>query len=264
MQKYAVITGGSSGIGLEISKLLAADGYCLLIVSKPEAELVQAKMSLEQVFPNLVVKTLSLDLSQRSSAEQVYAWAKTHTEAVEILVNNAGFGTYGFINDIDLEQDTAMLDLHVVTLYRLTRLFLKDMFARNSGGILNLSSVSAFQPNPFLQTYGASKAFVYQFSQAIAYELREKGSAVRVTAVCPPPVKNTAFQYAAGMDRTNTFDNWMVLTPDKVALDAYQGMKSGKAVVIPGPWYFPILQRMTGFLPNALLIRMSRYYLQTR
>jgi uncharacterized protein len=264
MQKYALVTGGSSGIGLEISKLLAADGYGLLIVSKPAHELVQAKASLGKLFPGLMVHTLALDLSLRASAEQVYNWAQQQTGQVEILVNNAGFGTYGFINDIDLEQDTAMLDLHVVSLYRLTRLFLRDMYARNSGRIMNLSSVSAFQPNPFLQTYGASKAFVYQFSQAIAYELREKGSAVRVTAVCPPPVKNTAFQHVAGMDRTNTFDNWMVLTPDKVALDAYQGMKSGKAVVIPGPWYFPILQRMTGFLPNALLIRMSRYYLQTR
>ncbi len=264
MQKYALVTGGSSGIGLEISKLLAAEGYGLLIVAKPDYELAQAKAGLEKLFAGLMVHTLALDLSLRTSAEQVYNWAEQKVGTVEILVNNAGFGTYGFINDIDLEQDTAMLDLHVITLYRLTRLFLKDMFANNQGRIMNLSSVSAFQPNPFLQTYGASKAFVYQFSQAIAYELREKGSAVRVTAVCPPPVKNTAFQHAAGMDRTNTFDNWMVLTPEKVALDAYRGMKAGKAVVIPGPWYFPIAQSLTGLLPNALIIRMSRYYLQTR
>jgi uncharacterized protein len=264
MQKYALVTGGSSGIGLAISKLLAADGYGLLIVSKPAAELEQAKASLEASFPGLVVATLALDLSQRSSAEQVFDWAQQQPGAVEILVNNAGFGTYGFINDIDLEQDTAMLDLHVVTLYRLTRLFLKDMYSQNKGRILNLSSVSAFQPNPFLQTYGASKAFVYQFSRAIAFELKEKGSAVRVCTVCPPPVKNTAFQHAAGMDRTNTFDNWMVLTPQKVALDAYAGLKAGKTVVIPGPWYFSFLQKLIGLMPDALLIRMSRYYLQTR
>jgi short-subunit dehydrogenase len=262
--KQALITGGSSGIGLELAKLFANAGYDLLLAAKPEAELQAAKATLQSQYPNIAIQTLAIDLSQSGSAAEVYEFAGAEYNQVSVLVNNAGFGTYGFINDIDIEQDVAMIQLHIVTLYRLTRLFLRDMVRRDDGYILNLSSVSAFQANPMLATYGATKSFVLQFSRAIAYELREKKSKVKVTAVCPTPVKQTGFQARAGMQNTNTFDNWMVVTADVVARDAFSALFSGRDMVIPGSWLFVLVQKLTAIFPDAWIMHLSRFYLQTR
>ncbi len=262
--KKALITGGSSGIGLELAKLFAADGYDLLLVAKPAAELEAAQLTLMLQYPNTGIVTLAIDLSLPGSAQEVYTFAGAENNQIQVLVNNAGFGTYGFINDINIEEDVAMINLHVITLYRLTRLFLRDMVRRDEGYILNLSSVSAFQANPMLATYGATKSFVLQFSRAIAYELREKGSKVKVTAVCPTPVKQTGFQIRAGMQNTNTFDNWMVVTADVVAKDAFQALFSGRDMVIPGGILFSLVQKLTAILPEAWVMRLSRHYLQTR
>lgn len=262
--KQALITGGSSGIGLELAKLFANAGYDLLLAAKPEAELQAAKKTLQSQYPNIAIRTLAIDLSQPGSAAEVYEFAGGEYNQVSVLVNNAGFGTYGFINDIDIEQDVAMIQLHIVTLYRLTRLFMRDMVRRDHGYILNLSSVSAFQANPMLATYGATKSFVLQFSRAIAYELREKKSKVKVTAVCPTPVKQTGFQAQAGMQNTNTFDNWMVVTADVVAKDAFRALFSGRDMVIPGSWLFVLVQKLTAILPDAWIMHLSRFYLQTR
>lgn len=258
-----LITGGSHGIGLELSRLFARDGHRLLIVSKPLEELERAREQLLSAFPGLELHTLQLDLSLPDSPQQVYDWTRQNQWDVDLLVNNAGFGTYGFINDIDMDKDLSMIRLHVLTLYALTRLFLRDMLARNRGQIVNISSISAYQPNPFLATYGATKSFVLQFSRAIDRELRDKGSKVRVMAVCPSPVKQTGFQSAAGMDKTNTFDNWMVVTPDIVARDIYKGIRAGRSLVIPGLG-FGLLHKLIKRLPERWVVAMSKQYLRSR
>ena len=259
-KKTVLITGGSSGIGLELARLFARDGYRLVLVSKPADELEQAKKNLEKEVPGAEIITRAQDLAVPGAAREVHAFTRELALSVDVLVNNAGFGTFGFINDIDEEKELSMIQLHVGTLYHLSRLYLREMVDRNHGRVINLSSVSAFQPNPMLATYGATKSFVLDWSRAVDYEMRERGLDVRVLAVCPPPVKATRFQQAAGMDRSNTFDTWMVQTADIVARDAYRAMQRGKEVVIPGRG-MELLQKFVGRLPSSLKIWLSRQHL---
>lgn len=256
-----LITGGSSGIGLETARLLARDGHRLLIVSLLEEELAAAKKKLETEVPGVQVDTLAKDLSQPGSAQAVYDWVRQKGEHLDCLVNNAGFGTYGFIDDIDMQREVDMINLHVVTLYQLTRLFLKDMIARDAGRIINLSSISAFQSNPLLATYGATKSFVLQFSRSINYELKNKGSRVRVTAICPPPIKSTGFQSASNMDGSKLFDSWMVQTPQEVARTIQRSLQTGPDIAIPGrglKWVYYLTKR----LPDSWQTRLSAAHLK--
>ncbi len=262
-EKTALITGGSSGIGLELAGLFARDGYRLLLVSKPPEELKSAKTQLEQRFPGVDIHTLPIDLATPEAPPRVYDFARQLGHPVDVLVNNAGFGSYGFINEVSVEKELQMIQLHVSTLYHLTRLFLRDMIERDRGHIINLSSISALQPSPMLATYAATKSFVLQFSRAINYELKEHGSRVHVTAVCPMATAGTGFQAAAGMERTNTFETWMTTTPPVVARDTYAALKNKKDFVIPGRG-FGLLQRFVRHLPDSIQIRIARKNLQRK
>ena len=259
----ALITGGSSGIGLELARLFAQDGYRLLLVALPEAELEAAKAQLKRDFPHAEVLSLQKDLSRPEAAHEVFEWTEELNLEVDVLVNNAGFGTYGFVPEIPMDREAAMIRLHTETLYRLTRLYLGGMLARNRGRILNLSSISAFQPNPLLSTYGATKAFVLQFSRALAFELRERGSQVRVTVSCPTPVKQTGFQQAAAMSDSSLFSSWMTTTPEVVARDSYRALMRGRELVIPGKG-FQVLHGFFRLLPIPLLTRISREHLRPK
>jgi len=259
----ALITGGSGGIGLELARLFARDGCRLLLVSLPEDELAAAKAQLKQEYPDTDVLTLQKDLSRQEAARDVYNWTRELGLEVDVLVNNAGFGTYGYLQDISVEREAAMIRLHVETLYRLTRFFLDGMLDRDRGRILNLSSISAFQPNPLLATYGATKSFVLQFSRALAFELREQGSRVRVTASCPTPVKQTGFQQTADMADSSLFSTWMTTTPDVVAQDSYRALMSGRELVIPGKG-FQWLHGFLRLLPMPLLTRISKEHLKPK
>lgn len=261
--RTALITGGSSGIGLELSKQLAeARQWRLLWVSKPATELEQARTSLQEMFPQLEIHTLARDLSLTDGPKAVFEWSRELGFPIDLLVNNAGFGTYGYINEISPEKELTMIHLHICGLYQLTRLFLKEMVERDSGHIINMSSISAFQANPMLTTYGATKSFVLQFSRGLNFELKEQRSAVRVTAVCPTPVKETGFQTNAGMEQTNTFNNWMVVTPEVVAKSIIRSLGSRPDVLIPGRG-FSMLRSVLRHLPDRWMMKLSRRHLRT-
>jgi len=258
-----LITGGSSGIGLETARLLAKQGHTLLLVALPEAELASAKKQLLEESPGTLIDTLAIDLSKPDSAQQVYDWAQTIGKPIDHLINNAGFGTWGFIDELDIEREAAMIQLHVGSLYRLTRLFLADMLEKDSGRIVNLSSISAFQANPMLATYGATKSFVLQFSRAINQELRERKSQVRVIAVCPTPVRATGFQSVAAMEESNLFKSWMVTTPQVVAKSIVRSLGGRRDMVIPGrgfDWVYALTKR----LPDRWQILLSGAHLKTQ
>lgn len=259
--KNALITGGSSGIGLELARLFARDGYRLCLVSKPPEELDRARRQLSKEVPGAEILTLAKDLARPNAAPAVHEFTSRSGFRVDVLVNNAGFGSYGFIGDVDIDRELAMLHLHIQTLYHLTRLYLEEMIDRNDGRIVNLSSISAFQPNPMLATYGASKSFVLQFSRAINYELKERGLNVRVTAVCPMATRGTGFVSGANMEGTRTFNNWMTTEPKVVARDAYAAMEAGKDLVIPGRG-FGFLQKIVRHLPDRLLMLIARHNLK--
>ncbi len=258
--KTALITGGSSGIGLELSKLFANDGYDLVIVSKFEEELNAAQTLFKEKHPQQKVITFQQDLTTENAARNVYEWSKSKGVVVDVLVNNAGFGSYGYINEMDIEKETDMIRLNVLCVYQMTRFFLNDMVQRDAGKILNISSIVAFQPSPFFSTYAATKAFVKNFSQAINYELKSKKSNVSVTVACPTSVK-TQFQQQANMGGMKLFDSWMAVSPETVAKDAYVAMNSNKDLVIPKK-FFHYLNELTQRLPTGLLMKISENQLK--
>jgi uncharacterized protein len=248
----ALITGGSSGIGLAFSKLFARDGYRLLWVSLSESEQEAAVRQITALYPGVQIDALVADLSEAGAPQRVLAWTQQLGIVPDVLVNNAGFGTFGPIATQSIERNTAMIQTNVLALYQITHLFLPAMIARNSGRILHTASIAAFQPDPYLAVYGATKSFVLSFSQALHYELKQQGSAVRVTAVCPPPAR-TGFGSAAQMEHSKLFDSWMLVSADTIAAAGYRAMQQGRRMVVPNRWLH-LLSKITRRLPTGFLM----------
>ncbi len=234
-QKYALVTGGSSGIGMELSKLLAKDGYSLIIVAKPQEELDRAKAWFDENMPEADVVYHKKDLAVQNAAKELYDFTTQNGYDIEILCNNAGFGAYGFYHEFEIERDLAMINLNVVTNYLLTRYYLKDMVAKNKGKILITSSQGGLGPTPKSAAYSAAKSFSLYYGVAINEELKDLGSDVSITVLLPPPTR-TGFQHAARMDDLKTFDesNRIAHDPDYVAKEAYEALKKKKMMVMPG------------------------------
>ncbi len=260
-RKTMLITGGSGGIGIELGKIFASAGYHLVLVALPGDDMQQAKNILQDLNPFINILLLKKDLSIHGAATEVYEFTQSHKLTVNVLVNCAGFGTYGHVNEICIDRELAMIQLNTSTLYHLTRLYLRDMIERDEGQIINMSSISAFQPNPSFATYGACKSFVLNFSRALNYELHERGSRVRVLAVCPTAVKDTGFQGTAGMEHARAFSSFMATTSATVARDTYEAMKQGRDVVIPGRG-LGFGHALVNLLPASWKMRISKYQLQ--
>jgi uncharacterized protein len=230
-KQTVLITGGSLGIGLELAKQFAQYGNRLILVSKPLEELKVAKRLLETQFSCEVI-IYSKDLISNNAALEVYEWTKSLGFEIDILINNAGIGTGGFMLDIPIERELEMMALNTKVVYELTRLFVKDMYERNSGRIMNVASIAAFQPSPLLSTYAATKAFVFSFTMGLQEELKAKKSRVHVMALCPPPAK-TGFGKAAGLDDSPLFESAYVITAEKIAKKAYIALMEEKRFIIP-------------------------------
>lgn len=256
-KRIALITGGSGGIGIELAKLLARDAYTLILVALTRKELEDARAVLHTINPEIDIFLLEKDLTNAEAATQIHEFTSEHKLKVDVLINCAGFGSCGYVNDTDIDEELAMLQLHVCTLYHLTRLYLREMIERDEGYIINMASIAAFQPNPGFATYGASKAFVMNFSRALNYELREMRSMVKVMAVCPVAVRGTGFMKRAKMERIRAFNSWMNIMPEKVAAEIYKGMMHGKDIVVPGR-AFSLGQKMVSLLPVSWKMKISR------
>lgn len=255
-----LITGGSSGIGFELAKLFARDGYQLILVSKPAEELENAKNYFRQHFQNVAVTTIQKDLTLPNAPTEVYEVVNTAGFQLDVLVNNAGFGTFGYMTDTNMALENNMILLNCSAVYQLSKLFLPGMVARGKGRILNVASVAAMQPNPLFAVYGATKAFVLSMSRALNFELKQQNTGVTVTALCPPPTR-TNFKNAAGMHHAAIFNHFDSLDAPTVAKDGYKALFKGKEVVIPGG-YISFLYRLTGFLlPTWLLMRIAYFKL---
>ena len=231
--KTVLITGGSSGIGFELSKHFAKAGYRLLWVAKPEKELESAKTTILEDFPNLEIHTLAKDLCLAEAPNQVKTWSES-ISPVDVLVNNAGYGTYGFLQNTNLDKELGMIQLNILAVYKLTRLYLGDMITRDSGTIINISSNSSFQPIPKMNTYASTKAFVKHFSRGLNEELKMQNAKVKVMTVCPAAVQDTPFKTAANMDRVKTFSGLAFTTAKEVAKDTWKGFEKGKSFVVSG------------------------------
>lgn len=234
---FTLITGGTSGIGLELARQAAADGHNLILVARNASGLEAAAREFQR---SVTVHTIAEDLSQPGSSQRVFDRVRALGVEVDCLINDAGFADYGEFSTADLVRQERMIGVNITALTGLTRLFLTAMLERRRGRILNVASVTGFLPGPLMSVYFASKHYVLAFSEALIEELR--GSGVSVTALCPPPVR-TALSRVAGI----TPSNYMAATrtmPADVARYGYRMMKRGKPVAVYSLWY----RFLTGFL----------------
>jgi short-subunit dehydrogenase len=241
MSQTALITGASSGIGLELAKSFAQSGHNLILVARSESKLESLKQELVQKH-SVHVETIITDLSEVDAASKLVEELNHRKLVVDILVNNAGFGELGRFDEISTQRQLNMMQLNVVTVVHLTRLLIPEMLKRKSGGILNVASTAAFQPGPNMAVYYATKAFVLSFSEAIHEELIDSG--IKVACLAPGPTE-TGFGADSGMSKTKIFtSNTMdAAAVAKVAAEAYA---SNQAVIVPGwkNWFGTMLTRV--------------------
>ena len=242
--EYALITGASSGIGLALANIMASKGHNLILVARNEPALLSLKQSLTKQYA-VAVEVMTMDLSLPNQAEALYQQCKTKHFTVNCLVNNAGFGDYGNFDVAKVKIYSNMLQLNVVALTELTAYFVEDMKQRGAGRILNVGSIAAFQPNPGLASYGASKAYVMQFTEALNYELR--GSGVSATLLSPG-VTETGFVSRANMQHAANAQKGL-MQADEVALAGYEAMMAGKLNVTPG-WKNKIITLGSKTMPS--------------
>ena len=248
----ALVTGASTGIGYELARLFARNGYDLVLVARTAAPLEKVAAELESL-AGAKVRVLAQDLSRPNAPVEIFDELQRLGVQVDVLVNNAGFGTHGPFATIDAAANVELLQVNIISLTHLTRLFLPGMIARRAGKIMNVASMAAFLPGPFMATYYASKAYVLHFSEALSSELR--GSGVTVTALCPGPV-NTEFQKRAGVEKSRLFSSG-AMDAGTVAAAGYRGIMRGRRIVIPGASNM-LAAKSVRFFPRRLATWMAR------
>ena len=245
--KTALITGASSGIGRELTRLFAKDGYNLILVGRDEEGLNQLAGGFHNQY-GTETTILSKDLSDPKAPDEIYA--ETAGKQIDVLVNDAGFGKYGmFATETDLQRELDLVQVNAVALMHLTKLFLKDMVARNEGKILMLGSEVSVFPNPLMAVYGATKAFIKSFSEAIRNELKDTNVTVTVLM---PGATNTNFFKTAGAENVKGADPNKTADPAAVAKEGYEALMSGKDHVVAG-WMNKARVAMAHILPDPLL-----------
>ena len=251
--KTALITGASTGIGKEFSKIHASKGGNLVVVARNEEKLIQLKNELEHQY-KIKVTVISKDLTQPNASKEIYENIKNLGIEINYLINNAGFGGLGKFHERTLTDDLAMINLNIVALTSLTRLFIPDFVKKNSGKILNVSSTASLMPGPLQAVYFATKAYVTSFSNAISEELHDTN--VTVTNLMPGATE-TEFGRISGMDKTEMFEK--TASAYSVALDGYNGMMKGKLDVISG-LTFPqkIMMAAIPFSPKKMILKQIR------
>jgi short-subunit dehydrogenase len=232
MATTALITGASTGIGYELGKCFAADRHNLILIARQEARLRQVAAELSEQF-SVSARVIVADLAKPDAPQKIADEIRQDSLQVDYLVNNAGFGLGGKFSETDLAAELEMMQVNMVALVHLTKLFLPAMVARRSGKIMNVASTAAFQPGPLMAVYYASKAFVLSFTEAIANELA--GTGVTVTALCPGPTQSE-FQRRAHIENTRLVKGKFMgmMTAETVAPIGYGGLMQGKRLVIPG------------------------------
>lgn len=250
----ALITGASSGIGLELAKVFAKDTINLILVARSEAKLKDLAEDLQKDF-GISVYVLVKDLGNYNTAKEIFDWCNQQNITVDYLVNNAGVGDFCFYADSEWHKQEQMINLNITALSYLTHLFLPGMVKRKFGKILNVASTAAFQPGPGMSIYFATKAFVLHFSEAIANELN--GSGITVTALCPGATES-GFKAAASMQESKLFKGSKVPSSKEVAAYGYKAMQKGKTVAIHGMMNY-IMANSIRFAPRNLVTKIARY-----
>jgi len=250
---YVLITGASGGIGYELAKLFARDHHNLVLVARSTDKLEQIAAELQT--HGVTVKTITLDLTASPAPRFLFEQLRRENIAIDILINNAGFGIYGEFAQMPEAEILGQISLNITALTELTRLFLLPMIARRNGRIMNVASTAAFQPGPLLSVYYATKAYVLSFSEAIANELRHSG--VTVTCFCPGAT-NTDFASRAGVENSRLFKKLGGMSAQRVALDGYRAVMESRTLAISGAHNWLVAQS-TRFAPRKLVTAVSRW-----
>lgn len=245
----ALITGASSGIGLDMAKYLATKNIELILVARDKEKLE----SIQQTLPTKSTIIVA-DLSNEQKVKELYVLIKK--ENIDILINNAGFGLFGEFSDTDLNKELEMINTNIKAVHILTKLVLQDMEKKDSGYILNVASSAAFQPGPLMSTYYATKSYVYQLTCALAYEQIRRKSNVHLSVLCPGPV-DTNFNNVAGVKFAVK-----PLTSSYVAKYAIDKMFDNKMVIIPG-LKMKLAKFFSRFVSNKYMLK-TIYKIQKR
>ncbi|GAB4344676.1 MAG: SDR family oxidoreductase [Flammeovirgaceae bacterium] len=251
--KTALVTGASMGIGYELAKEFAAAKYDLVLVARSVSKLNEIALELTNKY-QIKVTVIGSDLSEKNAALKVYNELKTKGIEIDFLVNNAGFGNFGFFKDTDWAKEEMMINLNITALTQFCKLYVPDMVKRGKGKILNVASMAAFQPGPLQAVYFATKAYVLYLSEAIANELESTG--VTVTALCPNATESN-FASVANAIGKGTFKKKKLPTDQEVAKYGFKAMMEGKVVAIPGIQNY-LLAQTSRFVPRKMATKIMR------
>ena len=253
MNKTALITGASSGIGLELAKEFAKNSIDVVLVARNETRLNEIARELSTQY-GIRVFVMAIDLSKPDAAAEIFQRVKKENLFIEYLINNAGFGDFGMFCDSDWKKLESMISLNITTLTRFCRLFIGEMKELKQGRIMNVASTAAFQPGPLMAVYYATKAYVLSFSGAISNELKDYG--ITVTALCPGPTLSGFWDAAVAND--SKLVKWKKMpTSAEVAAYGYKAMMKGRSIAIHGCMN-RIMVLSVRFSPRKMVIAIVR------
>ena len=257
--RFALITGGTSGIGNGFAHALAQDDINLVIIARNETRLEEVKNELEARY-SIKVKTIPRDLANPEAPAEIFEILKQEGIVLDVLVNNAGFNVHGKFEETDLGEEIKMIRLHIVAVTQMTKLFLNQRSRQRENMILNVSSIAGLVPGPLVSVHFATRAHILSFSLALANELQ--GSDTHVTCLCPGPTKSAFFGRANMSDvRLASGKPIKLMDAQTVAETGYKALKKRKVIVVPG-YRNKILAFMTTFVPRALAIKITRWLME--
>lgn len=243
----ALITGASSGIGRDMAKVLGNKGFDLILVGRNIEKLEEVKSQI-----NTNVEIIPMDLASEENCKELYRRAQN----IDVLINNAGFGTFGEFTETNLETELEMIKTNIIAVHILTKLYLKDMVKNNSGYILNVASIAGFLPGPLMATYYSTKAYVLRLTQSIQQEIKKQKVNVKVSALCPGPIETNFLSRAGVHFKTKAASS------EYVAEYAIKNMLKGKKIIVP-----TLKIKMARFLckltPDGVLARFA-YHIQEK
>ncbi len=228
--KYALVTGATSGIGYEFARILAENKHNLILVARDEIRLSEVAKELKSKY-NVETTILAKDLFHPDQAKEIFDFTQNNGMEVDVLINDAGQGEWGKFVETDLERDLDLINLNVLSLVSLTKYYMKQMVARNDGKILQVSSLLSRYPTPLMAVYSATKAFVLAFSQALIYELKD--TQVTMTVLLPGGT-DTDFFHKSGSEHSVIYNETDLSTPEEVAKDGYEALMNGESKIVSG------------------------------
>jgi short-subunit dehydrogenase len=252
--KYALITGVTTGIGYELAKLFAQDDYNLVIVARSQDDLESKAQEFKQDY-GVEVITIAKDLFKREEAFALCEEVSRRGVQVDVLVNDAGQGIYGLFQYNDIERELDIIELNISSTVIITKHFVKEMIARNSGKILNLASIASETPGPYQVVYHGTKAFVLSFSEGLRSELKDTD--ITVTALQPGPTDTDFFNKADMNDSKAVQDKDSLSDPADVAKDGYEALMAGKDKVVSG-FKNKVQMALGNIIPDSMLAEQTK------